>query len=123
MGSVIETIQCPNCKQEAFIEYYYKTGEEYANCSSCGYHRSVVIVARDKKMSELTENDWEVIELKHPYGAYKIKLYDAVAYQCGSLKDTMEFDYFIHEVSINEKIQFASVSKFVNGKIVIEVIK
>ena len=38
MGSVIDYIECPNCKQEAFSDFYYKTGEDYINCGSCGYH-------------------------------------------------------------------------------------
>ena len=60
MGSVIDYIECPNCKQEAYSDFYYKTGEEYINCRSCGYHRSATIVNRDKKLSELTEEDWEI---------------------------------------------------------------
>ena len=57
MGSVIDHIECPNCKQEAYSDFYYKTGEEYVNCNNCGYHRSATIVNRDKKLSELTEED------------------------------------------------------------------
>ena len=34
MGSVIDYIECPNCKGEdaAVSDYYYKTGEEYIFC-------------------------------------------------------------------------------------------
>ena len=57
MGSVLDFIECPNCKHEASDDFYYKTGEEYVNCGNCGYHRSATIVNRDKKLSELTEEE------------------------------------------------------------------
>ena len=85
MGSVLDYIECPNCKHEASDDFYYKTGEEYINCGNCGYHRSATIVNREKRLDLLTENDWKIIELKKPYGAYRIKLYQSVATQCGSL--------------------------------------
>ena len=86
MASVLDYIECPNCKHEASDDFYYKTGEEYINCGNCGYHRSATIVNRDKKLSELTEEDWKVEELKNPYGAYRLKVYHSVATQCGSIK-------------------------------------
>jgi uncharacterized Zn finger protein len=36
MGSVLDYIECPNCKLEAMDDFYYKTGEEYVNCGNCG---------------------------------------------------------------------------------------
>jgi len=53
MGSVIDYIECPNCEQEAYSDFYYKTGEEYVNCMNCGYHHSATIKNRDKKLNEL----------------------------------------------------------------------
>ncbi len=76
MGSVLDYIACPNCKTEAFVDYYYKTGEEYINCANCGYHKSVTIINRDKRLDELVDSDWEVKELKNPYGAYRFKYYE-----------------------------------------------
>ena len=40
MGIVIDYIDCPNCGNEAFSDFYYKTGEEYVNCNHCGYRRT-----------------------------------------------------------------------------------
>ena len=41
MGSVVEHIECPECKyEEATSDYYYKSGEDYVNCTRCGYHYS-----------------------------------------------------------------------------------
>ena len=122
MASVIDYIECPNCKQEAYSDFYYKTGEEYVNCNSCGYHYSATIVNRDKKLSELTQQDWEISELKNPYGAYKIKPYGSIARQCGSFANQTEYDYFISEISKDSEIEFCSVSRLVDGKIVTEVI-
>lgn len=122
MGSVIDYIECPNCKEEAFSDYYYKTGEEYINCNNCGYHYSTTILNRDKKLSELTEEDWKVEELKNPYGAYRIKYYDSVATQCGSLTDESDYGELRQHLSNNESVEFASVSRFLDGQITTEVL-
>lgn len=122
MGSVIDYIECPNCKQEAFSDFYYKTGEDYINCGNCGYHRSATIVNRDKKLSELTEDDWKVEELKNPYGAYRLKVYHSVATQCGSLENEEQFNELKKTIEDDMEVEFCSVSKFINGEIVIEMI-
>ena len=62
MGSVIDYIECSNCKKEAVFDYYYKTGEGYIHCPSCGYYRAEVIKNKDKKLTELTKEDWETKE-------------------------------------------------------------
>ena len=48
MGSVIDYIECPNCKHEAYSDFYYKTGEEYVNCQNCGYHYSATFKCDDE---------------------------------------------------------------------------
>lgn len=121
MASVIDYIECPNCKQEAWMDFYYKTGEEYVNCSNCGYHKSISIVNRDKPLSELTQDDWLIEELKDPYGAYKIKHYNSVATECGSLDNDSEYGELRQYLSANESIEFASVSRLVDGEIVTEI--
>ena len=65
MASIIDFIECPNCKQEAYNEFYYKSGLEDTFCSSCGYTYCVSFKNQDKKISELTENDYIVEEVKH----------------------------------------------------------
>ena len=122
MGSVIDYIECPNCKHEASDDFYYKTGEEYINCNNCGYHRSATIVNRDKKLSELTEDDWKVEELKTPYGAYRLKVYHSVATQCGSLENEEQFNELKKTIEDDMEVEFCSVSKFINGEIVTEMI-
>ena len=94
MGSVIDYIECPNCKLEAWCDFYYKTGEEYVNCHNCGYHKSVTIVNRDKDLSELLQEDWKIDELKNPYGAYRLKVYHSIGTQCGSLENEEQYNNF-----------------------------
>lgn len=38
MGSVSDEVVCPNCKRQAEIEVYYRRGEHYLFCPTCGYH-------------------------------------------------------------------------------------
>jgi Zn ribbon nucleic-acid-binding protein len=122
MGSVIDYIECPNCKSEAWCDFYYKTGEEYVNCHNCGYHKSVTILNRDKKLSELTEEDWKVEELKNPYGAYRIKVYHSIATQGGSLENEEQYNELKKTIEDDMEVEFCSVSKFINGEIVTEMI-
>jgi Zn ribbon nucleic-acid-binding protein len=133
MGSVIDYIECPNCKEEAFSDYYYKTGEEYINCSSCGYHYSYIIKRDDEgKMIKIDESKEFAIdnvvreekELKEPYGAYRIKHYDSVATQCGSLSNESEYNDLVQNITDNDSlIESASVSKLINENIITETLK
>ena len=118
MGSVISDIECPNCNQEAYDDFYYKTGEEYVNCNHCGYHYSATIKNRDKKLSELTDDDWEMKELKNPYGAYRLKYYDSVAYQCGALENEQNCVELLVEVKALNNVEYFSINRFVDGEII-----
>jgi len=122
MGSVIEYIECPNCKQEAYSDFYYRTGEEYVNCSNCGYHYSATIINRDKKLTELTEDDWAINELKDPYGAYKIKMYEGIGYTCGSLKNKKQLNELKKQCEQDDTIEYLQVSRFVDGQIKVEML-
>ena len=122
MASVLDYIECPNCKQEASDDFYYKTGEEYVNCGNCGYHYSATIVNRDKKLSELTDDDWKVVEFKNPYGAYRLKAYKSIATQCGSLETESEHAELLQHLLNNEDVELCSVSRLIDGEIVTEVI-
>ena len=123
MGSVIDYIDCPNCGQEAYDDFYYKTGEEYVNCSHCGYHYSSTIINRDKRLDELTEEDWEIKECKEPYGAYRIKHYDSVGYQMGTLETETEYSNIKEwvEKELND-VEYFSVSRLVGDDIVKEIV-
>lgn len=122
MGSVIDYIECPNCEQEAYSDFYYKTGEEYINCTNCGYHYSVTIKNRDKRLDELTEEDWKIIENKNPYGAYRIKYYDEVGYLCGSLKNKKQLNELKADCEKDDKVEYFQINRLVKGKIKTELL-
>ena len=122
MGSVLDYIECPNRKSEAMCDFYYKTGEEYINCSSCGYHRSAVIRNREKQLDLLTDKDWKITELKKPYGAYRLKTYNSIATQCGSLPNKKAYDQLKENIKDDVEIEFCAVSRYIRGKHVTEMI-
>ena len=122
MGSVIDYIECPNCGHEAYDDFYYKTGEEYINCQNCGYHRSATIINRDKALNELKDEDWQIIELKNPYGAYRFKTVSDVATTCGSFETEEAFEDLKKAVAQMENVEYFSVSRFIDGEIKIQVI-
>ena len=126
MGSVIDYIECPNCKSEAFSDFYYKTGEEYINCQNCGYHYSATY-KRDKEGKFITKDGTENYEfenlimeekeLKNPYGAYRLKYYDSVAYECGSLESEQNSVELLVQVREQDNIELFTISRFVDGEI------
>lgn len=129
MGSVIDYIECPNCKQESFSDFYYNTGEEYLNCNNCGYHRSA-FYKRDENGKFLTNDGtenytfdnliWETNELKNPYGAYRLKVYQSPSTQCGSLENEEQYNEFKNTIEGDVEIEHCSVSRFVDGEIKVE---
>jgi Zn ribbon nucleic-acid-binding protein len=122
MGSVIDYIECPNCSYEAFCDFYYKTGEEYVNCNNCGYHYSATIKNRDKKLTELSEGDWQIIRIEKPYGAYRYKIENELGSICGTLENKDDADKFRIEMDKNTHgvIEYAAISRLVEGNIEIE---
>ena len=126
MGSVIDYIECPNCEHEAYSDFYYKTGEEYVNCHNCGYHASVTIKDRTKRLNELDEDDFEIKELKNPYGAYQIKCYNSPGYTCGSLENEEQLNELKQQleesIHVGVEVEYFQVSRFIDGEIKVEVI-
>lgn len=134
MGSVIDYIDCPRCEQEAFSDYYYKTGEEYINCNSCGYHYSFII-KRDEEgnMIKIDESKDFAIDnvvreekiLKEPYCAYSIEFDNGVR-SCGTLESEKDYDEFVSDIvslfNQEHNMQEVIVSRFADGKINREVI-
>jgi Zn ribbon nucleic-acid-binding protein len=122
MASVLDYIECPNCEQEAFSDFYYKTGEEYVNCNNCGYHYSATIKDRTKSLNELDEDDFEIVELKNPFGAYRIKFYNSPGYACGSLKSEEQLNELKLNCEEDDTIEYCTVSRFVDGEIKVYII-
>jgi Zn ribbon nucleic-acid-binding protein len=132
MGSVLDYIECPNCKLEAYLDYYYKTGEEYINCQHCGYHYSATYktddngkyVTRDGSESYTFDNlIMEEKEIKNPYGAYRYSEAGRPGSICGSLateKDADDFRVEMRLASPEDTIHFAQISRVVEGEVIIE---
>jgi uncharacterized ferredoxin-like protein len=91
-------------------------------CNNCGYHYSATIKNRNKKLSELTETDWEITELKNPYGAFRYKMAGDVATSCGSLATAEDANKFRIEMKLEYQshVEFAQISRLVDGDIVVE---
>lgn len=125
MGSVIDYIECPNCKVEAFSDFYYKSGEEYINCNNCGYYYSATIKSRDKAYSELTDEDWNIQECISPFGAYRLKYKESVSTQCGSLRNEAEWNELLKEVQEDDQysqVEYFQLSQLIDEQIVVKYI-
>ena len=126
MGSVIDYIECPNCKEEAHSDFYYKTGEEYVNCNSCGYYYSASYKRNDE--GEFITKDGtddfsfsnlilEINELKNPYGAFKIKHYDSKGFYCGSLANEEDYIELKNAVELDDTVESILISRLINDEI------
>lgn len=131
MGSVLDNTECPNCKQEAISDFYYKSGEQYITCSHCGYYYAQTY-RRDGTGRFITvdgTDDYnidnlylDVDELKEPYGAYKLKYLDAKATQVGSLANESDYGELRQHITGNMNVDFCTVSRFIDGKFKKEVL-
>lgn len=119
MGSVIDAIECPNCKSpDCYLDFYYKTNEEYTFCPDCGYSKQIHIINREKKLSELTDRDWRIDEVKNPWGCFRIKEIGMVAWSTGVLLNENEYNDMYERVMEHlDSIDEFSLSRFVDGKI------
>ena len=102
MGSVMDYMECPNCGDDKVaVDYYYKTGDEYALCNKCGYNHQVV--NREESVSN------------NPFGAYMIMGNNNSA-QLGSLDSEEDYQEWLSEARVkfakeeieNDKLKIAS---------------
>lgn len=120
MGSVIDYIECPNCGEpNCTSDFYYKSGEEYIQCPDCGYYKSVEIKedSRKKNFSDLTEEDWEISELNNPYGAFRAKTKESMAWIGGSISTKQHFKEIIK--NIPPDIDEFTVSRVIDGEVIV----
>lgn len=133
MGSVIDYIECPNCKQNnCFDDFNYKTGEEIQNCPDCGYHRSFkykrneegVLIKKDEtKGFEFDNLIMDEQHIEKPFGAFYVKS-DSGGGVGGSLETQKDYQNFLLDVvnTANNKqgIELITVSRLINGEIKME---
>ena len=121
MGSIIDTIECPNCGKEATSDYYYTTGEEIILCLYCGYYKSVTL--KENTRLEDDDDNWNVVEIKKPYGAYRIKYKDYAIEECGSLITFDDLRILKEKVDENiDDVESFVISRYKNGEIIEKVI-
>lgn len=119
MGSVIDYIECPNCNQPGCSsDFYYRTGEEYLFCQICGYNKSVTIKNRDKKYTELTDEDWEINEILNPYASFTAKYKSSNGYSVGSVTTKENLKEIAEDISNDDDLESLIISRFIDGKII-----
>lgn len=126
MGSVMDYMDCPNCGNEAFSDFYYKTGEEYVFCNHCGYHRSATLrrdddgklITRDGTLNYEFDNlIMEYNEMEKPYCAYRLKMLSGVGASCGYCGDEDGFNSVKESVEQMEGVEVFSYSRLIDGQI------
>lgn len=121
MGSLIDNIDCPVCKSpEASNDFYYKTGEEYTHCHQCGYYHSLTLKDRSKPLND--PGNWELRECKNPFGSYGLRLHNHPGAQFGTLETEESYLKLKFEVERDPEISNAWVRRFIDGKIVEEIL-
>lgn len=116
MGSVVDWIECPDCGSEAHDDFYYKTGEEFINCPSCGYSRRFYIRNAEELREELGSVPDYVLEEEHGCGAYRLRALGNIAYECGAFTTPDSIEAFISHVEANkDALVHAEYTTFVDG--------
>jgi hypothetical protein len=64
----------------------------------------------------------ETKEIKNPYGAFRIKYYETVGYECGSLKSEEDFLNLLVNVREQNNVETFTVSRLINDEVGIGVI-
>jgi len=60
------------------------------------------------------------VELKNPYGAYRLKIYEAVCTECGSLENEKQFNELKQNINEMDTVEYFSISRFIDGEIKVE---
>jgi len=100
MESISDTVACPQCGNEAWIEMFYETGEEHIGCPHCGYSKHFVITNKEEE-NNVDEFEWvpdfkleEIVGI----GAYRIREKDSEIYEHGSFNEALSEALFIQMV-------------------------
>jgi len=135
MGSILDYIECPRCKQENCVDdIYYKTGEESIFCPNCGYQRSFFYKEVDGKYLKKDESKGyefenlvsEEVHIENPYGVYRVESTLGGA-SLGTLETEEDYEKFVSEIktsllSKEHNIKEVVVSRLVSDKIQKEIL-
>jgi hypothetical protein len=131
MGSVQTEVECLNCNNNAYNDFYYKTGEELIVCSHCGYFYSRFFKRNeDGKLitkDGTTNFDFDNLiieekEIKTPFGHYTIKRYDDIGYSCGTIETENQYNTLVETVSKEDNVESITISRLIDDEIKQEVI-
>lgn len=112
MGSVIDTFDCPVCKEEATRDFYYRTGEEYCYCPHCGFQEQYYFP--DDSKGQLSHS-----RVDNPFGAFSVTYKDSMGTACGSYRNQEEqLEHQEHLIAQGDKVKNYTVSQFIDGGIV-----
>lgn len=123
MGSVIDYLDCPKCGNEAYNEFYYKSGEEFIFCNSCGYSRKFFIdnwEDREKKKDDALFEWLPNFKLEETdgFGCYKIRPKGSVGMEVGTFTQPNSAEEFLNSIKGREaEIAHAEYSTFIDGEI------
>ena len=56
-------------------------------------------------------------ELKNPYGAYRIKIFESPATECGTLENEEQFVTLLANIREMDTVELFTISRFVDGEI------
>lgn len=128
MSYTQDVIECPNCKDgECFYELNCNTGEEFVFCEKCGYYfhsefktdeNNKYILKDTTKQATMDNIEVDVIEIKNPYGVYKIEL-DGVSKQ-NFLATEEDYIAFKNNVDLSVEKCSIKISRFVNNEFINE---
>lgn len=122
MGSVMSEEKCKACNGVLFVDYYYKSGEEYSFCHRCGMSESFTLV-RDEKGRAIKdeEGNWKFQhEKKEGHGVYGIFSVESGVGQVGTFNDPIteetikEFREIFAQSDVDEERSY--LAKWEDGK-------
>lgn len=123
MEKITDKLNCVVCSSEAMSEFNHSTGEEFVHCTHCGYHRRFYITNWALKAESTPEKPWvpqyEIFQCTEPFGAFDVRYKDGNG-ECGTFIEKENEEEFLDQVDgLLEEIESATISKYVDGKIVV----
>ena len=124
----MNVIECPNCKKDAWDDFYYKTGEEYIHCNHCGYYYHNIYRRDDKgDLITLDGSDnysfdnliMDEEEVKNPYAAFRIDMNTgekSSGFKVGTIENEKHLEFMKDLVMSTENYLNLVLSKYIDGE-------
>ena len=124
----MNVIECPNCKKDAWDDFYYKTGEEYIHCNHCGYYYHNIYRRDDKgDLITLDGSDnysfdnliMDEEEVKNPYAAFRIDMNTgekSSGFKVGTIENEKHLEFMKDLVMSTANYLNLVLSKYIDGE-------